>query len=230
MPIRRKLFQLTDIPKFASPGLTVLDPAMTAGTLTDRLGAGGFMSYGQIWPRMDLLVRGLASDSFIEAQFASYEDEWKNKSVQEAYRLLRKVFGGKGTWYPYPPKPIDVLGALFRPCIKGIWFYDGQAYAVLINPRKQQRLATEHVRFVGRAVYEFHCIADPNDPLPMIVDLSQPEIKADRELRTFILSETEIMSLDEFEQTLQRFFQALNLAGVALYPAPDQRIADLFRR
>jgi hypothetical protein len=105
MPIRRKLFQLTDIPKFASPDLSNLDPGMTAGTLVDRLGAGGFMSYGQIWPRMDPLVRGLASDAFIEAQFASYEDGWKNQSLQDAYRLLRRAFGGKGTWYAYPAKP-----------------------------------------------------------------------------------------------------------------------------
>jgi len=49
MPIRRKLFQLTDIPKFASPDLSNLDPGMTAGTLADRLGAGGFRSCPEGW-------------------------------------------------------------------------------------------------------------------------------------------------------------------------------------
>jgi hypothetical protein len=68
-----------------------------------------------------------------------------------------------------------VLAFWFKPSIKGVWYVDGQAYAVLINARKGQRLFPDHVRFLARGVYELHCIDDPADPIPLILDVSQHE-------------------------------------------------------
>jgi hypothetical protein len=62
-------------------------------------------------------------------------------------------------------------------------FVDGQAYAVLINARKGQRLFPEHLRFLARGVYELHCIDDPNDPIPLIIDVSEHEKGKGRTLR-----------------------------------------------
>jgi hypothetical protein len=49
---------------------------------------------------------------------------------------------------------------------------------VLINARKQQRLFPEHLRFFACGVYELHCRADPNDPIPLILDVSPWTVKA----------------------------------------------------
>ena len=96
---REKEYELLDIPKFALPGVLTLQARPTASNLAERAFGGGFMSYGQIWPRFDRLVRGFATDSYIELEFSSYKAEWKNKAVRDAFRLLRGLFGGKGRWF-----------------------------------------------------------------------------------------------------------------------------------
>ncbi len=126
---RGKFFELLDFVKFALPNVLSLDASRTAPNLAERMEGLGFMSYGQMWSRMDMLVRGLATDAFIESEFSAYTDNWKNKSIQAAYRLLREYFGGKGTWYPRPNAPTYVLGFWFKPSIRGIWFNDVRAYA-----------------------------------------------------------------------------------------------------
>jgi hypothetical protein len=47
-----KFFELLDFTKFARPDVLRIASALTARELAARLGDGGFMSYGQIWPRM----------------------------------------------------------------------------------------------------------------------------------------------------------------------------------
>jgi hypothetical protein len=96
--------------------------------------------------------------------FPAYKKEWKNKSIQTAYRLLRDHFGGKGRWYRMPTVRTYVLGCWFKTSIKGYWVHNGKVYAVLINCRKSQPLAHNDVRFLARGVYELYCIDDTNDP------------------------------------------------------------------
>ena len=144
---RGKFFELLDFPKFAYPGVVGMDPIQTSYNLIERLGGGGFMSYAQIWPRMNHIVSGRADEAYLEAEFNAYEAAWKNGSIRDVARLLARYFGGKGRWYPHPAKPTKVLGFWFKPSIKGIWFHEGQAYAVLINARKSQRLFPDHIRF-----------------------------------------------------------------------------------
>jgi hypothetical protein len=127
MAARGKYFELLDFPKFAEPDISRLQAPPTALRLAERLGGGGFMSYGQIWPRMDAIVRGLASEAYILSEFKAYKDGWKNESIRDVARLLRQVFGGKGVWYPEPSKPIYVLGFWFKPSIRGILFFEGRA-------------------------------------------------------------------------------------------------------
>lgn len=80
-----KFFELLDFPKFAAPDVLKLAPEATARALVERLSGASFMSYGAMWPRMDLLVRGLASDDFIRSNFSFYADDWKNKSIRSAF-------------------------------------------------------------------------------------------------------------------------------------------------
>jgi hypothetical protein len=226
---RGKIFELLDFPKFAYPSVLRMDASQTSQNLIERLGGGGFMSYSSIWPRMTAIIEGRADETFIEKEFGFYSDDWKNDSIRDAVRLLKRQFGGRGTWYSLPTKPIFVLGFLFKPSIKGIWFVDGQAYAVLINARKHQRLFPEHLGFLARGVYELHCINDPNDPIPLIVDLSEHDLDEGRVLNVHLMPVEKAISLDEFDTAVREFVKALELAGVAR-AVPDGAIIDLFRR
>jgi hypothetical protein len=227
---RGKFFELLDFPKFAFPSVVGIDAVQTSYNLIERLGGKGFMSYAQIWSRMGLIVSGHATESYIQSQFNAYGDDWKNASIQDVVRQLRQYFGGRGTWYPYPAKPSKVLGFWFKPSIKGVWYVDGQAYAVLINARKGQRLFADHVRFLARGVYELHCIDDPADPIPLILDVSQHEEGEGRILRPYIVRPEEAVSFEEFDDAVRQFLKALELAGVALPPDPIDSVTDLFKR
>lgn len=230
MAKRGKFFELLDVVKFAMPNALSLDASATSYNLTERLDGSGFMSYVALWSRLDKLVSGLATDQYIKAEFSFYSDDWKNKSLQEAFTLLRKQFGGKGRWYPASSKPTFVLGFWFKPSIKGIWFYEGQAYAVLINPRKGQPLPESDVKFMARGVYELHCREDPNDPIPLIVDLGQHPGDAERKARVYTVPADEAVPLEAFESSIREFIVALNLAGVALPPPVDvEHIINLFK-
>jgi hypothetical protein len=228
---RGKFFELLDIAKFALPNVLTLQASPTAFNLAERAIGGGFMSYGQIWRRLDVAVRGLATDEFIESAFSAYKDEWKNKSIQYTYRLLREYFGGKGAWYQVSSAPTYVLGFWFKPSIKGIWFYEGRAYAVLINARKSQPLTWDDVRFLARGIYELHCIDDPNDPIPLIIDLSQHYDDDERKVRVYEVNPDEALSLEAFEYSVREFLVALSLAGISPPPPPEvEHILGLFRR
>jgi hypothetical protein len=127
---RGKYFELLDFPKFAFPSVIGMDAAQTAGNLIDRLAGKSFMSYSMIWSRLEPIVAGHATESFIISGFNRYEDDWKNESLQGVARLLKAYFGGRGRWYRHPPRPTKVLGFWFKPSIKGVWWVDG-------NPPKQ---------------------------------------------------------------------------------------------
>jgi hypothetical protein len=226
---RGKYFELLDFPKFAFPSVVGMDAAQTANNLIERLAGKAFMSYVSLWSNLEPIVGGYASESFIATAFSPYEEDWKNDSLQDVARLLRQYFGGKGRWYRHPPRPTKVLGFWFKPSIKGVWWLDGRAYAVLINARKQQRLFPEHVRFLARGVHELHCIDDPNDPIPLIIDVSEPERGKGRILRAYEVPVERAISLDEFDDAVRQFLKALELAGVAL-PTDGVDVIDLFKK
>jgi hypothetical protein len=231
MARRGKTFELLDFPKFATPSVMHIDAAQTAGNLIERLGGVSFMSYGQIWPRMSAIVNGFATETFISQEFNAYSDDWKNSSIQDAATLLAEHFGGRGKWYPFSTKPVYVLGFWFKPSIKGIWFVDGRAHAVLVNARKGQRLPDEVIRFLARGVYELHCVDDPNDPVPLIVDLSEQRKGEGRSLRVHITPAERAITLDEFDAAVREFVKALALAGVALPSETDsESMVNLFKK
>lgn len=102
---------------------------------------------------------------------------------------------------------------------------------MLINARKGQPLSPGDVRFMARGVYELHCREDPNDPIPLIVDLGQHDEDEERKARVYEVMAGEAVSLEAFETSIREFLIALNLAGVALPPPLDvEHILDLFKR
>ena len=230
MTKRGKLFELLDIPKFARPSVSNIAPTPTASVLIDRLAGKSFMSYGQLWPHITDVVEGRADDQALEGWFCAYRDEWKNRNIRDACRLLRDLIGGRGRWYPALGRPQSILGVWFRSSIKGVWFFEGKAYAVLVNARKGQLLSRDDVLFLARGIYELHCVDDPNDPIPLIIDLSEVGDGEGREARSFIIDVEEAVPYAAFETSVRRFMEALRIAGVAL-PAPETgQILDLFKR
>ena len=231
MPGRGKTLELLDFPKFAAPTLLRLDAPLTSISLIERIGGKSFMSYGQIWPRMAAIVGGFATDDYITSQFNAYDDEWKNNSIRDAVRLLKEHFGGRGRWYSMGTQPLHVLGFWFKPSIKGIWYVDGQAYAVLINARKGQRLQPEHLRFLARGIYELHCVDDPNDPIPLVVDLSERQIGEGRRLSVHAIPPEQAITLDKFDSTVREFLRALELAGISTPTEADaESIISLLKK
>jgi hypothetical protein len=124
-----------------------------------------------------------------------------------------------------------VLGFWFKPSIKGIWFVGGRAYAVLINARKSQRLTTADIRFLARGIHELHCIDDPNDPIPLIVDVSERNIGLGRKLTHHVMPASDAITLDEFDAAVREFLKALALAGVAVPSSADaENVVNLFKK
>jgi hypothetical protein len=226
----QKRFELRDCPKFAYPSLTDIDVPATAANIVERLEGKGFLNYGQIWPLLPDITAGRMDEAAILRALNGYPTKWKNENLQQVALLLRDLFGGKGRWYRAGSTPFEVLpGAYFKPSIQGTWYFDKRAYSVSINARKYQRVMLDHARFLARGVYEFHSIDDPNDPVPLIVDVSASE-DGRRKLKTFVYDTSEMMSLEQFEWILRKFFEALALAGVTTIPEGLDKIADLFRK
>ena len=200
MARRGKYFELLDVVKFGFPDALTLQAEATSYNLAERVAGGGFMSYGALWPRLDVLVNGYATDDFIDSHSPySTRMTGRTSSLRDAFRLLRENFGGKGRWYAAPRYSTYVLGFWFKPSIKGYWFHEAEAYAVLINARKRQPLTRSDVRFMARGVYELHCREDPNDPIPLIVDLSQHDGDKERKARVYEVPADEAVSLEAFE-------------------------------
>jgi len=227
---RGKYFELLDFPKFAYPTVVGMDTVQTSYNIQERLASGGFMSYSMIWPRLKHIVAGLADEAFFTSQFSAYPEDWKNEAIRDVARELSTYFGGRGRWYPHSTRPRKVLGFWFKPSIKGIWYFAGQPYAVLINARKHQRLFPEHVRFLARGVHELHCIDDPADPIPLIVDVSEPALDEGRKVRPYVVRPEDAISFEEFDASVRQFLTALQMAGVALPTDPGESVIDLFKR
>ena len=87
----------------------------------------------------------------------------------------------------------------------------------------------EHLRFFARGIYELHCIDDPNDPLPLIIDLSEHDLGEGRVLNAHIIPADKAISLDAFDSAIREFVGALELAGVA-FATPDGSVIDLFKK
>lgn len=215
-----KVFEALDIARFARPSVLDLDPMLTSIELRERLAGKGFMSYEPLWPR----IADIARRNVTDFEIGSW---WNSATLISAMITLRDEYGRAGTWYGFKRTPRKILGLLFKPSVRGVLFANGMPTAHLINPRKGQRLSQECIAFLARAAYEEHCIGDPSNPKPVIVDTSSPTDKKPRNLRKF--EAPEMISLEEFEDIVNRFFEAASIAGFPLQFHDGDFTADLFR-
>jgi hypothetical protein len=70
---------------------------------------------------------------------------------------------------------------------------------------------------------------DPNDPIPLIIDVSELDKGKGRALRAHIMPVERAISLDEFDDAVRQFLKALALAGVAV-PTDAVDVIDLFKK
>lgn len=226
----RDIFELSDVPRFAYPSLEKLDIVQTAANIQQRLADTAFMSYGAVLSRLQRTVKGDLTDFVIASELNFYKHGWKNLELQSVALLLRTALAGKGTWYRFSQKPVELLPSVFfRPSIKGILFTEGQPYAVSINPRKRQPWNSVHQAFIARGVYEVGCVDDPNDPLPMIIDVSSVD-GGKRDLKIRVFDPEQMMPEALFDDIVRRFFEALALVGIGSVPDKSISVIDLFRK
>lgn len=216
-----KFFEALDIPRFAKPDLLNLDPVLTAIELRDRLSGKGFMSYDPLWPRLTEIARRKVTDFEIGAW-------WRSAILINAMVVMREQYDRTGSWYYFRRNPRNILGLQFKPSVRGVLFSSRGSEAHLINPRKGQHLSSDDIAFLLRAAYEEHCINDPNNPVPVVVDVSSPKAKEQRSIRVF--RDLEMMPLGEFERIVDRFFEAAAIAGFPIVHHDGDFTADLFRR
>jgi hypothetical protein len=227
----RRVFQLLDVPKFAYPSLANIDSVQTANNITDRLNGRAFMSYSRPLALIPKIVRNELSAEQLGSMFNSYKEDWKNVSQREVAVALHGAFGGKGVWYPIPPKPVQVFDGLwFKPSVRGVWFDGTDPFMVAINPRKHQRLVPDHLAFLARGMHELYGIDDPNDPLSLIVDLSVDETGRARTTRQAIVPESRMIDVIQFEEIMRLFFESLRLAGVEAVPRDLRDVTDMLKR
>lgn len=208
-------FELLDIPKFGLPNIAEFDVARSAAEITRQLGEDSFMSYTQVWSRLERAANGeLQSDSLVDLELSSYKAAWKNENLRFVLKAIRDILANRGTWYPNRQKPVNAYGINFKPSTKGVWFTEGSAYSVLINARKSQQLSELEIRFLARGIYEIDCRDDPNDPVPLIIDLSANE-NGVRQVRLVTVPVESAMPLEEFESILDSFVESLVLSGFA---------------
>jgi hypothetical protein len=98
-----------------------------------------------------------------------------------------------------------------------------------INPRSSQVIDEDDAAFWARGLYELHGVDDPNDPTPMIVDLSD-RYGAGRILYPRWFDGDSMMSAALFEEIISRFFAAMEIAGLTSVPKSVPDMTDLLRR
>jgi hypothetical protein len=229
---KKFIFELIDIPYLSRPTIGAIDIPSTAARIQAIRKGGSRRNYDRVFKLVGDMTSGMAK---AEALLRSLEDEpdevWR-RQLQDVCERLYAVFGKSASrWYPVGRRPIELYErSWFKPAIRGVWWRDGVAAAMLVNPRKTLFLDAVVRSFLARGVIEFHLVDDPNLHEFKIIDLGAAPRTGVRATRVYSMPDVDPMELGEFESILRRFMQAVEHAGFANQPSEGQRIADLFKR
>lgn len=235
--MKRLILEPTDILQFALPYVSDIDLNLTAEALAKGLSGKAHRSYNKTISQMNAICTGMARVEDLKRNVLKKAEPAKNekgwyKSVGHVLRELNGVFGEEQSrWYPSSRNPIEVFqGAWFKSAIRGVRVHNGLAKAVLINPRASLFLDHEGLAFMARWIVEFHLRDDPNLHGFELLDLGVDPRTDRRRTRYFDETTLEPMSLETFEFSLERFLEAIELAGLARAPQSSENISDMFRR
>ena len=235
--MKRLVFEPTDIPYLSFPSLSDINVAETSRQIVKHDRRSAKKSYNPNFSQMKNICTGMADLALLKSDLAPKKPikpqtaAWM-KSVYAVCECLYTVYGAEqSTWYPARRVPIEILpGAWFKSAIRGVRVNNGVAKAHLINPRKSMFLREVDFAFLARWLIEFHIRDDANIQGFEIVDFGANPNGGDRSIRIRTDESLAPMTLEVFEATIERFLDAVQLAGFATLPNDAAQTTDLFRK
>ncbi|WP_425417533.1 hypothetical protein [Oricola indica] len=135
-------------------------------------------------------------------------------------------------WIDVGRKPFRASNNLWiKPSIRGIIIKDGIVSPVVAVTRRSILFDMPDVLpFVMRGGYEFHLRDDPNFHDLIVLDLTTGNRGQARKSRCYRLSESHMMSLDQFEYIVSTYGTAAAESKYGLHLPGGMSISDLFRQ
>ncbi len=221
-------FEFLDILQHAKPGILSIDISKTAVSL--RKAKGTINNYNLAIDPIPAYCSGLQQLGDLLAHLRTHPNPKWHPFLQEVGKRLFEVFDSRGgRWFPTGRRPIaSVAGLYVKPAIRGVWVQDRKVHPCLINPRASVFLSSgDNLPFVSRGLHELHVRDDISATGPMVIDLGKDPKTGDRANRVHFPAESEMMSLEQFEDILRKFSEALILAGFRAHATKN--VVDLFR-
>lgn len=226
----RLSLELLDIVEHSRPGLLDIRVPDTVAKLNER--SGSFMSYDAGFRDCRLMTSGLVKDASL--RLASYDSrEWvQNAIIEVALAMNAFLSASRGRWISVGRKQVRVLDKLWvKPSIRGILVQGHVAAPVLVVTRKSILIDLPDVLpFLMRGGYEFHLRDDPNFHDFIVLDISTGKRGEARNQKVYRLSETGMMSLEEFEHIVTTYGTAASASKYGLHIPAGIAVSDLFRR
>ena len=220
--------ELLDVVQHSKPNIAQLDVAKTAKSLKDA--GGSRKNYNMAIEPIAVYCSGKQKREDLLRYLRTHPDPAWHKYLEDVGTRLLDIFGEQESkWYPVGRRPIEsVAGLLIKPAIRGVWVNKGMPFPCLVNARGSVLLDPKvNLPFVARGVYEAHVRDEIGVSGPMIVDLGKDPKTNLRANRVYYPKESEMMSIEQFEDVLRKFNEALLLAGFR--PKVSTSAIDLFR-
>jgi hypothetical protein len=221
-------FELLDVIQHAYPSIAAIDVVRTAQKL--KKAGGSINNYNMAIEHIPAYCSGHQKPSDLIAYLRTHPNQRWQKHLEDVGTRLLEIFDGEPSkWYHTGRKPIEsIAGLRVKPAIRGVWVSSGKAFPCLINPRSTVLLEKRfNLPFAARGVHELHVRDEVNVAGPMIIDLGKDPATDLRANRVYYPTETEMMSVEQFEDVLRKFNEALALAG--FQPKAVASAIDLFR-
>lgn len=223
--------ELLDIPYFCCGLISDFLIPKTAKAIRAGRRSNSRRSYDPVFARMKQIIHPLAKERDIAKMFADHADaEWAVHLTQVAIAFHRGLRGNPPVWYGTGRKDLMAGGIRVKPAIRGIAVRHGEPLPIVVNPRATLDLGFDDIQFLARGAFELHGRDNPSVERTAVWDVSRRTDGGERVFHEVILDQTEMMPLDEFEDVIRRFLEAVALAGYRHNVDRPADIIDLFRR
>jgi hypothetical protein len=221
-----------------TPGrLRDLEIAPSAECIRQK-GKGGPQSYKPLLARLGRLSSGHATlESILAWAGESGVEEFRPhlKAGALGFASLFEKRGGR--WIPIQPAPVLVSGQLLcSHGVKAVWLHKDFRRACFVNLRNTFIPSEDALSFLLRACFETYVRDEPNISEACVVDVSRfaevgSNVQRTRRANVFTADDVPMMSLDEYEFVLRRFWMALEVSKiVAEGQMPMDIVGTMFAR
>lgn len=225
----RLSIELQDVLQHAQPSIVDMSVSETVLALNGRDGA--FMSYDGAYRDCSKMTSGLFTDALIDKQVYDKRDWVRNAIVEVAKGLNGYLSKENKKWIGVNRKPVRIFKGFYaKPSIRGIIIEQGMAAPVLIISRRSINFDLKaSLPFLMRGGYEFHLRDDPNFTDFIVLDLTRGEKGKARECKAYMLSQSSMMPLRQFEEILAKYAEAATLSKYGLHIPTGMPTRDLFK-